>query len=86
MKYILLMSGNKAGVDAYRTWSGKDINAHMAVLASLNAGACLRNCRSHFSRAGSRRSTDQHADRSPAARDPRSAIVENTEFSEGGDL
>jgi hypothetical protein len=36
MKYILLMSGNKAGVDAYRTWSGKDINAHMAVLASLN--------------------------------------------------
>ena len=36
MKYILLMSGNKAGVDTYRTWSRKDIDAHMAVLTSLN--------------------------------------------------
>jgi hypothetical protein len=36
MKYILLMSGNKAGVDTYRAWSKKDIDAHMAVLAGLN--------------------------------------------------
>ncbi len=36
MKYILLMSGNKAGVDAYRAWSKKDIDAHMGVLISLN--------------------------------------------------
>ena len=35
MKYILLMSGSKAGVDAYRMWSRKDIDAHMAVLTSL---------------------------------------------------
>ena len=36
MKYILLMSGSKAGVDAYRAWSRKDIDAHMAVLTSLS--------------------------------------------------
>jgi hypothetical protein len=36
MKYILLMSGSKAGVDAYRAWSRKDIDTHMAVLKSLN--------------------------------------------------
>jgi hypothetical protein len=36
MKYILLMSGSKGGVDAYRAWSAKDINAHMAALTSLN--------------------------------------------------
>ena len=36
MKYILLMSGTKAGVDTYRTWSKRDIDAHMAVLAGLN--------------------------------------------------
>jgi hypothetical protein len=36
MKYILLMSGSKAGVDTYREWSRKDIDAHMAVLTSLN--------------------------------------------------
>ena len=30
MKYILLMSGTKAGVDSYHTWSQKDIEAHMA--------------------------------------------------------
>ena len=36
MKYILLMSGSKAGVDTYRTWSKKDIEAHMDVLKRLN--------------------------------------------------
>jgi hypothetical protein len=36
MKYILLMSGAKAGVDSYRAWSKNDIDAHMAVLTSLN--------------------------------------------------
>jgi hypothetical protein len=36
MKYILLMSGSKAGVDSYRVWSKKDIETHMAVLTSLN--------------------------------------------------
>jgi hypothetical protein len=36
MKYILLMSGTKAGVDTYRAWSKKDIDAHMAVLTGLN--------------------------------------------------
>ena len=36
MKYILLMSGSKAGVDTYRAWSKKDIDAHMAVLGNLN--------------------------------------------------
>ncbi len=36
MKYILMMSGTKAGVDGYRAWSKKDIDAHMAVLTGLN--------------------------------------------------
>jgi hypothetical protein len=36
MKYILLMSGSKAGVDTYRAWSKNDIDAHMDVLTSLN--------------------------------------------------
>ena len=36
MKYILLMSGSKSGVDSYRAWSKKDIDAHMAVLKSIN--------------------------------------------------
>jgi hypothetical protein len=36
MKYILLMSGSKGGVDAYRAWSAKDIDAHMAALTILN--------------------------------------------------
>ena len=36
MKYILLMSGTKAGVEGYRAWSKNDIDAHMAVLTSLN--------------------------------------------------
>ena len=31
MKYILLMSGTKAGVDTYHAWSQKDIETHMAV-------------------------------------------------------
>jgi len=35
MKYILLMSGTKAGVDTYRAWSQKDIEAHMAVLRGI---------------------------------------------------
>ena len=36
MKYILLMSGSKVGVDGYRAWSRNDIDAHMTVLKSLN--------------------------------------------------
>lgn len=36
MKYILLMSGTKAGVDTYLAWSKQDIEAHMAVLKSIN--------------------------------------------------
>jgi hypothetical protein len=36
MKYILLMSGTKAGVDTYVAWSRKDIDAHMAVLKGIN--------------------------------------------------
>jgi hypothetical protein len=36
MKYILLMSGTRTGVDGYRAWSKNDIDAHMAVLASIN--------------------------------------------------
>jgi hypothetical protein len=36
MKYILLMSGTRSGVDGYRAWSKKDIEAHMAVLHGLN--------------------------------------------------
>ena len=36
MKYILLMSGTKAGVDTYRAWSKKDIQAHYAVLKGIN--------------------------------------------------
>jgi hypothetical protein len=35
MKYILLMSGTKAGVNAYHAWSQKDIEAHMAVLRGI---------------------------------------------------
>jgi hypothetical protein len=30
------MSGTKAGVDSYRTWSKKDMDAHMGVLNSIN--------------------------------------------------
>ena len=36
MKYILLMTGAKAGVDAYKAWSEKDIGAHFAYLKGLN--------------------------------------------------
>ena len=36
MKYILLMSGSKAGVSTYRAWSKNDIDSHMAVLKRLN--------------------------------------------------
>jgi len=36
MKYILLMSGTKAGVDTYHAWSQKEIEAHMAVLGRIN--------------------------------------------------
>ncbi len=35
MKYILLMSGTKAGVDTYQAWSQKDIETHMAVLRGI---------------------------------------------------
>jgi hypothetical protein len=36
MKYILLMSGTKAGVDTYHAWSQRDVDAHMAVLQTIN--------------------------------------------------
>ena len=36
MKYILLMSGARAGVEAYHAWSKQDIEAHMAVLQRIN--------------------------------------------------
>ena len=36
MKYILLMSGSKAGVDSYHAWSQKDIETHMAALSTVN--------------------------------------------------
>jgi hypothetical protein len=36
MKYILLMSGTRAGVEAYHAWPKQDINAHMAVLHGIN--------------------------------------------------
>ena len=35
MKYILLMTGTKAGVQGYLAWSQKDRDAHMAVLQSM---------------------------------------------------
>jgi hypothetical protein len=35
MKYILLMTGTRAGVDTYRTWNKNDIGTHMAGLQSL---------------------------------------------------
>jgi hypothetical protein len=34
MKYILLMTGTRAGVQQYLAWSQKDRNGHMAVLQS----------------------------------------------------
>ena len=36
MKYILLMSGTKAGVEKYHTWSKQDIDAHTAVLQRIH--------------------------------------------------
>ena len=35
MKYILLMSGTKAGVDTYYAWPPKDIEAHMGGLRAI---------------------------------------------------
>ncbi|MFZ0941587.1 MAG: YciI family protein [Candidatus Sulfotelmatobacter sp.] len=35
MKYILLMTGTRAGVDTYRAWNKNDIDTHMAGLRSL---------------------------------------------------
>ena len=32
MKYILMMTGTKAGVDTYRAWSKSDVEAHFAFL------------------------------------------------------
>jgi hypothetical protein len=36
MKYLLMMTGTKAGVDSYRAWSKKDIETHFAFLKTLN--------------------------------------------------
>jgi hypothetical protein len=36
MKYILLMSGTKTGVDSYHKWSKSDVDAHYAVLQKIN--------------------------------------------------
>ena len=36
MKYILLMTGTKAGVDSYRAWSKSDIEKHFGFLKNLN--------------------------------------------------
>jgi len=36
VKYILLMSGTRVGVEAYHAWPKQDIEAHMAVLHRIN--------------------------------------------------
>lgn len=36
MKYILLMTGTKAGVDTYRAWSKSDVKNHFTFLKALN--------------------------------------------------
>lgn len=36
MKYILLMSRTKAGVDGYQAWSKKDVETHMALLRKIS--------------------------------------------------
>jgi hypothetical protein len=36
MKYILLMSGTRAGAEAYHAWPKQDSEAHMAVLHRIN--------------------------------------------------
>jgi hypothetical protein len=38
MKYILLMTGTKEGVDAYKSWSEKDIQTHFAHLTKYPEG------------------------------------------------
>ena len=35
MKYILLMSGTKSGVDSHHAWSQKDIETHVAALRGI---------------------------------------------------
>jgi len=36
MKYILMMTGTKPGVNSYRAWSRNDVEAHFAFLRELN--------------------------------------------------
>jgi hypothetical protein len=36
MKYILLMSGTRVGVEGHHAWPKQDIEAHMAALRSIN--------------------------------------------------
>jgi hypothetical protein len=36
MKYILLMTGTKAGVGTYQAWTKRDGDTHMAVLQTIN--------------------------------------------------
>src|SRR5204863_1971556 len=54
------------------------VSARLLDCRRSDAGAGLRDCRPDFSRAGSRWNTNQHADRSAAVSDPRSAVVECT--------
>lgn len=37
MKYILMMTGQKAGVETYRAWSEAEKQAHLAVLRRIQA-------------------------------------------------
>jgi len=36
VKYILLMTGSKQGVETYRSWSEKDVQTHLAELTRIN--------------------------------------------------
>lgn len=36
MKYILMMSGTRAGVEGYRAWDKKDVETHFAFLNRFN--------------------------------------------------
>lgn len=36
MKYILLMTGSKLGVNTYRAWTKADADAHMAILRNIS--------------------------------------------------
>ena len=36
MKYILLMTGTKPGVNSYRAWTKADADAHMAILRNIS--------------------------------------------------